>query len=217
MKYQSKKHPEVIASLDFKDEKFKTVMLIYLTGPDAGKSVSITESTFKRWWKKYEEAEQINSDVTVTKEEDAVAPSPTSPLDSLGIDYDKVNEPYPEPKCQKYIKKPESVVAYENKKRNRHNAELPEFEDMTETLMPAISKINKDYVRLKDDSTVWRKTSIINIYAAEDTWEKLTYAGLKSRANVAGKSQIVDKKLPYAFDIRTKEEFDKVVKALLEE
>lgn len=214
MKYQSKKHPEVIASLDFKDEKFKTVMLIYLTGPDAGKSVSITESTFKRWWKKYEEPEQLNSDGTITKEEDAVAPAPTSPLDSLGIDYDKVNEPYPEPKEQKYIKKPESVVAYENRRR-KHNDDLPEFDDMSEILSSVVKKVNKGYVRLEDGTTIWRKPTLINVYAADKTWEILTKAGFKSRVNTYGKSKTVDKDRPYAFDIRSKEDFDRVVAALL--
>ena len=87
MKYQSKKNPEIIASLDFKEEKFKTVRLIYLTGPDAGKSVSITESTFKRWWKKYEEPAELNSDGSITKSEEVVAPAKNSPLDCLNIDY----------------------------------------------------------------------------------------------------------------------------------
>jgi len=214
MKYQSKKHPEVIASLDSKNEKFKTVILIYLTGPDAGKSVSITESTFKRWWKKYEEPEQLNSDGTITKEEDVVAPTPTSPLDNLGIDYDKVNEPYPEPKEQKYIKKPESVVAYENRRR-KHNDDLPEFDDMAEILSSVVKKVNKGYVRLEDGTTIWRKPTLINVYAADKTWETLTEAGFKSRVNTYGKSKTVDKDRPYAFDIYSKEDFDRVVAALL--
>lgn len=214
MKYQSKKHPEVIASLDSKNEKFKTVILIYLTGPDAGKSVSITESTFKRWWKKYEEPEQLNSDGTITKEEDVVAPTPTSPLDSLGIDYDKVNEPYPEPKEQKYIKKPESVVAYENRRR-KHNDDLPEFDDMTAILSSVVKKVNKGYVRLEDGTTIWRKPTLINVYAADKTWEILTEAGFKSRVNTYGKSKTIDKDRPYAFDIYSKEDFDRVVAALL--
>ena len=32
MTYQSKKNPEITAALDFKQEKYNTVMMIYLTG-----------------------------------------------------------------------------------------------------------------------------------------------------------------------------------------
>lgn len=216
MKYQSKKHPEVIASLDFKDEKFKTVMLIYLTGPDAGKSVSITESTFKRWWKKYEEPKQLNSDGTITKEEAVVAPAPTSPLDSLGIDYDKVNEPYPEPKEQKYIKKPESVIEYEQHKKRGHGGtptDIPELEEIVKILQPIIIKVNKDYVKLKDKTNFCRFKNSCTIYAAEGTWQKLTMLGFKFKPSP--KSESADR--PYVCKLTTKEEFDKVVKALLED
>lgn len=214
MKYQSKKHPEVIARLDSKNEKFKTVMLIYLTGSDAGKSVSITEATFKRWWKKYEGEVDTGVPPMVKKETENVQPASTSPLDSLGIDYDKVNEPYPEPKEQKYIKKPESVVAYENRRR-KHNDDLPEFDDMTAILSSVVKKVNKGYVRLEDGTTIWRKPTLVNVYAADKTWEILTQAGFKSRVNTYGKSKTIDKDRPYAFDIYSKEDFDRVVAALL--
>lgn len=218
MMYQSKKHPELIASLDFKDEKYKTVMLIYLTGPDKGKSVSITEATFKRWWKKYEG--EVDTGVppmeeTSEVETQSVAPAKNSPLDCLNIDYDKVNEPYPEPENQKYIKKPESVVQYEARKKRSYNSDLPEFDAMLEVLMPVVKKVNKGYVKLEDKTTIWRKPTVINIYANEVTWAKLTIAGFKSRPNVAGKNQVLDKDRPYAFDIHNKEDFDEVVSVLV--
>ena len=209
MKYQSKKNPEIIASLDFKEEKFKTVRLIYLTGTDAGKSVSITESTFKRWWKKYEEPAEPNSDGSITKSEEVVAPAKNSPLDCLNIDYNKVNEPYPEPNEQKYVKKPQSVIDYENHGK-RYNTELPDFDNMVKLLNPVIKKINKGYIKLEDGTTIWRKSTIINIYAADKTWELLTFSGLKSRVNK-------DKDRPYAFDIKTLDEFNKVLDALINE
>ena len=53
--YQSKKDPNVTAEVQSYDEKYKTVTLLGKTGPEAGKSFSITSATLKRWWKQIDE------------------------------------------------------------------------------------------------------------------------------------------------------------------
>jgi hypothetical protein len=211
MKYQSKKNPEVIASLTQQDEKYKTVIMVYLTGPDTGKAVSITEATLKRWWRKYD------GDVdTSASTQPKVQPAETSPLDVLNIDYEKVNEPYPEPKEKKYIKKPDSVIEYENRKRKDYGKDLPTFEEMQNDFQTILLKLNKGYFYLKDGtstkdtSTIWRHASKVQVYANEATWTKLTAAGFKSEKNN-------DKARPFGFKITDREQYSKMVKALVED
>ena len=55
MKYQSKRNGQV-AELVSEDKKYNTVMLEY---PD-GKTVSVTTSTLKRWWKKLDEDTNVS-------------------------------------------------------------------------------------------------------------------------------------------------------------
>lgn len=50
--YQSKKNEELFAEEVKVDEKCKTVILKYTTGPDIGKTFPITTATLKRWWRK---------------------------------------------------------------------------------------------------------------------------------------------------------------------
>ena len=130
--YQSKRNPEIKAKLESKDEKFKTVILEYVSGNEAGKTISITESTFKRWWKKVED--EIVSEPIIEKKAS----------DILNLDYDKINEPYPEPTKQKYVPIPDSVIEYEEKKKVRYNADLPTQDDMIEQFGKKLSKINTE-------------------------------------------------------------------------
>ena len=105
MKYQSKKDTSSIASIEKTDEKYGTVLRKYLTGPDTGKTFSITNSTLKRWWKRVEDEEENTSN------------------NPLSIDIDKVNEPYHPDVTPRYIPKPKSVIEYEAKKGKKYNNE----------------------------------------------------------------------------------------------
>lgn len=69
--YVSKRDENVTAKIIQEDEKFKTVIIEYLTGDKSGQNNSITTSTLKRWWKETEiEVENISqNDVTAKKPE----------------------------------------------------------------------------------------------------------------------------------------------------
>lgn len=186
MKYVSKKDENIIASLDSTNEKYGTATLIYLTGENAGKSFSITTSTLKRWWKA-----TADSDVETSN-------------NPLHIDMEQVNTPYKPDVVPHYIPKPQSVIDYENKSRGKKlNTELPVFEVIVETFAELLSKINETskYVKFKDGTTLWRKSSCIDIYATEHLFEPLTKAGLTSAPNK-------DKARPFAYHIETKEDFE---------
>jgi hypothetical protein len=55
MKYQSKKDETIFAKLVEYDDKYKTYMLEYTTGEKAGKTITVSEPTLKRWWRKVED------------------------------------------------------------------------------------------------------------------------------------------------------------------
>jgi hypothetical protein len=186
--YVSKKNKEVKAEVLRREEKYKTVIIKYLSGEKEGTSVSITESTFKRWWKKDE----------------------TSFADS--IDMEQVNTPYPEPKEKKYIPKPESVIEYENNKKRRagYNTDLPEFNDIVDKIGDKCSKINESskYVAIKDSkTTLWRKSRCIDVYADNDMAEKLSSKGLISGPNK-------DKDRPFHFKFETSDDLEKFISVL---
>lgn len=187
MKYQSKKHPEITAVYDFQNPKTKTITMIYLTGEKAGYSFDISPSTLKRWWKKVEISEQE-------------------------LNEERINTPYHPDVTPHYIPKPQSVIDYEEKKLNaRKNLELPDFETIVDDLGSILRKANETskYVMLSNsDTTIWRKSKVIDIYADEETWLKLVDQGLQSSSNK-------DSKRPYAIKIKTAEEYKKVLDALL--
>ena len=185
MKYESKKDPQITAALDFENEKFKTVRMIYLTGKDAGKSFDITTSTLKRWWKP----------VKATEAE---------------IEQEIINTPYPEPEHQEYIPKPQSVIEYEEAKRTRTNKNLPEWEDMRETLAEYCTKINDNskYLKLFDKvSTVWRKSQAIDMYTTEELFVKFAENGFQSKPNK-------DKQRPVHIQIKTMDEYETFVELI---
>lgn len=192
-KYQSKKNPEIIATLESVEEKYGTVILVYETGSDAGKSISITQSTFKRWWK-------------LLTEESSLSES------SLDIDVKQVNTPYPEPVKQKYIPKPQSVIDYEAKQVKQYNNDLPSFEELVAEIGSICTKVNDTsrYVKLACKTTLWRKSNYIDIYACETTAEKLIAKGLQCSGNK-------DKDRPFAFRVKTKADYTLVLEALLNE
>lgn len=187
MKYQSKKDPSIFATEDSYNEKSKTTILVYETGDKKGKSVSVSSTTLKRWWKKVDD-------------------------NPLNIDMEQVNKPYKPDVTPHYIPKPQSVIEYEeNKKKARYNSELPEFSQISDNLGEYCIKINEGskYVKFKDGkgTTLWRKSKYIDIYATETVWDAMTHKGFTSEPNK-------DKDRPYHFRINTKEEYDKVVEVI---
>lgn len=189
--YQSKKDPSVTAKLEKKEEKYGTVLLEYITGNEVGKTISITSSTLKRWWKLLETKTEGESF------EDT-------------IDYEKVNTKYPEPKEKKYIPKPQSVIEYEAKKEKRYNSDLPTQDCMVERFASILSKINKTYIVFKT-SGCWleRKSGYINLYASEEVWKILSEKGMEARKN-----GMKNTKLPVVFKITTMEEYELVAGVL---
>lgn len=186
--YQSKKDETVKAKLLSQDEKYGTSLLEYTEGKDAGKTVSITNSTLKRWWKKVEEDKKVEG--------------------ALKIDYEKVNTKYPEPVEQKYIPKPQSVIEYEEKRRKKYNNELPTQDEMVEHFSSLLSKINKTYIVFGKGFGVgcWleRKSGYTNLYATESVWMCLTENfGFEGRKN-----GMKNTKLPVVFKIETLEQYE---------
>lgn len=194
MRYRSKKDPSIIASFVSENEKFKTTMLCYETGEKAGTAFSVSNSTLKRWWARVD-SEEVQPEID----------------ESFGIDNEQINKPYAPDVTPHYIPKPESVKEYEENKKVRrgYNADIPEFEDLTELLTDAgiVIKVNDNsrYVKLADKATtVWRKSKGLFIYAATEIGEALAKAGYKSSPNK-------DKIRPFAFEINTKEDLDTVI------
>jgi len=184
MKYQSKKDPTVTAAFDFEDEKCKTTRLIYLTGEKAGNSFVVANSTLKRYWKPITD-------------------------NSLNIDVEQVNQPYKPDVTPHYIPKPQSVIEYEENKHKKYNKDLPEFDTIVDELGEKLKKVNStsNYVMFDNKTTLWRKSTCIDVYACEEVWIKLTEAGFQSKANK-------DKDRPYAFKIVNADDYKKLVEVL---
>lgn len=173
-----------------------TVILKYLAGDEKGKSVTISTSTLKRYWRK-EQAE----DTTTEKSAEEI----------LGIDMEEVNKPYKPDVTPHYIEKPESVKEYEeNKRRKRHNVELPEFEDIVEKVGSISCKVNSNYVKLNDKATtVWRYSGFIACYATTDVAEQLSKAGLTSAPNK-------DTVRPFSFIVKDVDSYNTLIDTLVE-
>ena len=185
--YTNKKHPEVTAKI-VKQPNESTVILEYLTGDEVGKTVTVTTGTLKRWWSK--STEKSSNEI-------------------LGVDNEQLNQPYPEPKEKKYIPKPQSVIEYEEKKKNRFNNELPKYEDL-EGLLDDIytKKYDKDsHFMFEDKSTLWRKSCCIDLYVTEELWTKFTEAGFTSKENK-------DKDRPFAIKVKTNDEWNTCLSVL---
>lgn len=166
--------------------------LFYDTGEKSGTTFTISNSTLKRWWRK------IDDD---------------NPLD---IDMDKVNEPYPEPKEQKYVPVPEAVKEYEEVKRMRRmgknkDVDTPkDLENIAITLgeksIP-IKRLNKGYISLIDNTKIKVFNSGIGILASNTVGEALSKIGMTSRT-------CIEPGTPFRFDISTNEDFEKALDAI---
>ena len=190
--YQSKKDETVKAIIEKEDDKTKTVILKYVSGPDIDKTVAITTSTLKRWWKAIDTA----SDVSASKFEDS-------------INYEQVNTKYPEPKEKKYIPKPQSVIDYEEKKKSRYNNLLPTQDDMVARFSSILSKINKTYIVFKNGCWLERKSGYINLYSTTEVWELLVEKGFEARKN-----GMKNTKLPVVFKIESNEAYETIAEVL---
>ena len=191
MKYQSKKDPSIFATEDSYNEKSKTTILVYETGDKKGKSVSVSSTTLKRWWKKVDD-------------------------NPLNIDMEQVNKPYKSATKRKYIPKPQSVIEYEeNKKKARRKTldfTMPEnyevFGDMLAKKGIIIKKVNTGYISLPDNTKLKLLTNCIGILASNDVAEQLSKRGIISRP-------CIEKGTPFRFDIASAEDYDKMWEALV--
>lgn len=200
MQYKSKKTGE-LAHFDSKDEKYGTTTLVYDSGDKKGTAFQVTSSTLKRWWKKVDDSNEQES----TDEE---------PKSVSDIDADKINEPYPEPKEQKYIPKPEAVKEFEARKkrvRGKYNDTLPDYETATNQLGKVLKKINKGYAVFKNGSSLHRLNPAIVIFAEEQYREILEGLGLEAGDN----SQ--DGARPYRFVIKDADTWNSFVEQVLAE
>lgn len=189
MKYTSRKDNTITAELV--KQNAATVILKYLTGPEVDKTITISLGTLKRWW----------SPVTDEDSSESV----------LGIDSEKVNEPYAPNVTPHYIEKPQSVIDYEKKAHSkRTNDDIPGFEQVVNDLGSVSKKVSEksEYLTLSDGlSTVWRKKSCIDAYVVDNVWQACSEAGLNSTANK-------DTKRPFAIKVTTSEQYEKFVNAV---
>lgn len=92
MKYQHKKNGKVVTLLEVR-EKFKTVMVQPESMDDNnGLPYDITTSTFKRWWKKIEDAVEVEQPEDVkTETEDEYVKEVMKQKEDLGIEVPEIN------------------------------------------------------------------------------------------------------------------------------
>lgn len=198
MVYRNKKDPTITASFDFEDPKFKTVRLIYLSGPDTGKSFSLNKLTLRDKWELVDDYVDKGTGM-ITGEKP--------------WDYEQINKPYPEPKFQQYIPVPKSVLEYEAKKVRRKQcgfekpADYEEFADILALHHIKMARVNTGYISLPDTTKLKLQQLGIAVLATNEVAEKLTNVGMTCSA-------CIEKGTPFRFDIRTKEDFDKLLEAL---
>lgn len=199
--YKSKRLDNVYAVLISEDVAKNTVTLAYVNGNDAGTNITISLNTLKRWWHKMNPEEEPD---TTKKEVD----TETVISNVLDIDMEKVNEPYPEPKFKKKIKKPDSVVKYEQR-RCRSNPDLPSFEELIEMFKPVLNRVNEPslYITLTNKCMVCKKAKSIDVVATEEVMPSLAETGLLCKPYAY-------KAAPYMFKLVTLEMLEKAKEVL---
>ena len=205
MIYKSKKDKNILAKVVEQDEERKTVILEYITGEQSGKTFNITTSTLKRWWSKVNESEIESIDISVETPKEI-------PSVLKNLDYEKINTPYPEPKEQKYIPKPKSVIEYEEKKKKvKCEIKLPDnYEDFATELSDKnikIQRVNKGYLALEDTTKLKLLSTGIGVLATDKLGNELSLNGLQCR-------ECIEKGTPFRFDIKTQEQYDKLITVL---
>lgn len=197
--YRSKKPDKTDLTAELvKCPNESTVILKYLTGDEKGKSVTISTSTLKRYWRK-EPAE----DTTTEKSAEEI----------LGIDMEEVNKPYKPDVTPHYIEKPESVKEYEESKRRKPKCEydLPgnynDYADLLASKSIKLKSVNSGYISLSDSSKLKLLSNGIGVLASTALGEELAKSGMTSRP-------CIEKGTPFRFDIKSEEQFDTLNEAL---
>ena len=197
MIYKSKKDPTITASLDFEDDKYKTVTMIYLTGPNKGKSFNITKSTLRLWWEENPLDEEECQSI----------------LDKL--DMEKINTPYPEPEFQAYIPIPDSVLKYEGKRRKQAKEicefekpkDYEEFADLLVENNIKIKNVNSGYISLPDNSKLKNQAGGIALLASQNIGEMFIEKGYTCKP-------CCEKGTPFRFDFKTDKDFKTMLEVL---
>lgn len=192
--YRSKKPDKTDLTAELvKRPNESTVILKYLTGDEKGKSVTISTSTLKRYWRK-EQAEKTVEEI-------------------LDIDMEKVNEPYKPNVTPHYIEKPQSVKEYEESKRRTPKCEydLPgnynDYADLLASKSIKLKSVNSGYISLSDSSKLKLLSNGIGVLASTALGEELAKSGMTSRP-------CIEKGTPFRFDIKSEEQFDTLNDAL---
>lgn len=200
MKYQSKKDETVFADLVETEEKYGTVMLVYTSGEKNGKSFSVTTSTLKRWWKKVEDEKVAEKSTTSLSESDV----------------EQINTPYKPNVTPHYIKKPDAVVEYEEKKKmaraHKSNTEMPSFVEIKELFKNQTKRCNDmaHYITLADGTNLNRSPASLIVRATDEVAVKLSTLGLQTFA-------CNESKWKFRYKIVNGEDFEKIKTALTQE
>lgn len=125
--YVSKRNENVTAKIIKEDEKFKTVVIEYLTGDKAGQNNSITTSTLKRWWKETE-IEEVEEKI----------PFPAEPVnhEDVGMKMEEaglVQDTESELTDEQYAQI-ESEIAEQDKQKSKEHKDSPELESVVDKL-----------------------------------------------------------------------------------
>lgn len=200
MKYQSKKDETIFAELTESSEKYGTATLVYTSGEKEGKSISVTMSTLKRWWRKVGEGAVVERSATQLSEEEV----------------EQINTSYKPDVTPHYIEKPASVVEYEEKKRlsraRKPNTDMPSFVEMKDIYKDKIKRCNDSahYITLTDGTNLNRSAVSLVIRATNDVAVKLSTSGLEALKCNEGNWK-------FRYVIKSGEDFDKVKNILMEE
>ena len=142
----------------FNKEQNGVCMMVYLDGPDKNKFFNTTVSTLKRWWKKdVQMGDEGSSDI----------------LAEIGIS----DEPYPEPKKQEIVEKPQSVIDFENIKSRNPRTQKPwdgfiKFEDLPKILDEygiTPKKKTSEYIIFNDKSSLQARKHWLVLFCGEVT------------------------------------------------
>lgn len=113
--YESKRNEGLQAKIVEENEKTKTVILEYLTSENKGKTISVSISTFKRWWKKIEVEEENQAQEMSEAVEELVKDVPDEvekACEELKVDSDTLDPIEKEKPKKVKIKKEKSLPLY---------------------------------------------------------------------------------------------------------
>lgn len=227
MKYQSKKDETIFAKLGEFDDKYKTYQLEYLTGEKAGKTITVTEPTLKRWWKKVEDdsieetvAETVQTEpevlnVKVVDEEtgktreveiDPVAFVPG--VDDSGKTYDFNNQE------KKHIPMPKAVKDIYRLGEDPY----PTVDEVVDMLVSWGASVKKyaEWIKLLDGTRVlFRRNKVVPVKSVIEIRlkDEVVVPGYETQHKPVKSALIKD--TPYVINVKTISDLEKVVKSLL--